>query len=63
MTATEEAIEAMKKAEDNWNKMVNRTVEVSGQFVEDCKKFQKEQREWFLENVPDQPKQDPRFLA
>lgn len=51
MTATEEALEAMKKAEDNWNKMVNRTVEVSGQFVEDCKQFQKEQREWFLENV------------
>ncbi len=63
MTATEEALAAMAKAEENWNKMVDRTVEVSGQFVEDCKKFQKEQKEWFLENVPEQPKQDPRFLA
>lgn len=47
----QEALATMKKTEDNWNKMVNRTVEVSGQFVEDCKQFQKEQREWFLENV------------
>jgi vacuolar-type H+-ATPase subunit H len=62
MTATEEALAAMTKAEENWDKMVNRTVEVSGQFVEDCKEFRKEQREWFLENVPNQPKQDPRFL-
>jgi vacuolar-type H+-ATPase subunit H len=62
MTATEEALAAMAKAEENWDKMVNRTVEVSGQFVEDCKEFRKEQREWFLENVPNQPKQDPRFL-
>jgi hypothetical protein len=29
--------------------MVNRSVEVSGQFVEDCKKFQKDQQEWFRE--------------
>jgi vacuolar-type H+-ATPase subunit H len=49
MTATEEALAAMAKAEENWNKMVNRTVEVSGQFVEDCKKFQKDQQEWFRE--------------
>ena len=63
MTATEEALEAMKKAEENWNKMVDRTVEVSGQFVKECQQFQKEQKEWFLENVPEQPKQDPRFLA
>jgi vacuolar-type H+-ATPase subunit H len=62
MTATEEALAAMAKAEENWDKMVNRIVEVSGQFVEDCKEFRKEQREWFLENVPNQPKQDPRFL-
>ena len=39
MTATEEA----------WNEMVNRTVEVSGQFVGDCKAFQQEQQEWLLE--------------
>jgi len=62
MTATEEALEAMKKAKENWDKMVNRTVEVSGQFQEECQEFQKEQREWFLENVPNQPKQDPKFL-
>ena len=39
MTATEEA----------WDKMVNRTVEVSEEFVKECKAFQKEQREWYLE--------------
>jgi len=63
MTATEEALAAMKKAEQAWDEMVNRTVEVSGQFVKECQEFQKEQKEWFLKNVPDQPKQDPRFLA
>jgi len=42
MTATEEALEAMKKAEAAWDKMVDRTVEVSGQ-------FQKEQQEWLEE--------------
>jgi len=62
MTATEEALAAMAKAEEAWDEMVNRTVEVSGQFVEDCKAFQKDQQEWLLENVPNQPKQDPRFL-
>lgn len=62
MTATEEALAAMAKAEQAWNEMVDRTVEVSGQFQKDCQEFQKEQREWFLENVPNQPKQDPRFL-
>lgn len=62
MTATEEALAAMAKAEENWNEMVNRTVEVSGQFVEDCEAFQKECREAFAD-VPEQPKQDPRFLA
>jgi len=61
MTATEEALAAMAKAEENWNEMVNRTVEVSGQFVEDCKAFQKECQEAFAD-VPEQPKQDPRFL-
>ena len=63
MTATEEALAAMAKAEEAWDKMVDRTVEVSGQFVKECQQFQKEQKEWFLENVPEQPKQDPRFLA
>ena len=63
MTATEEALAAMAKAEQAWNEMVDRTVEVSGQFVKECQQFQKEQKEWFLENVPEQPKQDPRFLA
>ena len=62
MTATEEALAAMAKAEQAWNEMADRTVEVSGQFQKDCQEFQKEQREWFLENVPNQPKQDPRFL-
>ena len=46
MTATEEALAAMAKAEEAWNEMVNRTVEASGQFVEDCKAFQ---QEWLLE--------------
>tara|TARA_B100001094_G_scaffold117711_1_gene113532 strand:- start:1897 stop:2088 length:192 start_codon:yes stop_codon:yes gene_type:complete len=63
MTATEEALAAMAKAEEAWNKMVDETVEVSGQFQKECQDFRKEQREWFLENVPEQPKQDPKFLA
>ena len=63
MTATEEALAAIAKAEEAWNKMVDETVEVSGQFQKECQEFQKEQKEWFLENVPNQPKQDPRFLA
>ena len=49
MTATEKALEAMAKAEANWDKMVDRTVEVSGQFIEDCKQFQKDQQEWSRE--------------
>jgi vacuolar-type H+-ATPase subunit H len=49
MTATEEALAAMAKAEEAWDKMVNRTVEVSEEFVKECKAFQKEQREWYLE--------------
>jgi dsDNA-binding SOS-regulon protein len=48
MTATEEALEAMKKAEAAWDKMVDRTVEVSGQFQKECQEFQEEQKEWFL---------------
>ena len=49
MTATEEALAAMSKAEQAWNEMVNRTVEVSGQFVKECQEFQKEQQEWLCE--------------
>lgn len=49
MTATEEALAAMAKAEEAWDKMVNRTVEVSEEFVKECEAFQKEQREWYLE--------------
>jgi len=49
MTATEEALAAMAKAEAGWDKMVDRTVEVSGQFIEDSKQFQKDQQEWFRE--------------
>ena len=49
MTATEEALAAMKKAEENWDKMVNRTVEVSEEFVKECQEFQKEQQEWLRE--------------
>ena len=47
----QEALAAMKKAEDNWNKMVNRTVEVSDKFVKESQAFQKEQREWFLKKT------------
>ena len=49
MTATEEALAAMAKAEEAWNEMVNRTVEVSEKFVKEAREFQKEQREWYLE--------------
>jgi dsDNA-binding SOS-regulon protein len=48
MTATEEALAAMAKAEEAWDKMVDRTVEVSGQFQKECQEFQEEQKEWFL---------------
>tara|TARA_R110001592_G_scaffold348475_1_gene642636 strand:- start:309 stop:482 length:174 start_codon:yes stop_codon:yes gene_type:complete len=49
MTATQEALAAMAKAEEAWNKMVNETVEVSGQFIKECKAFQKECQEAFSE--------------
>tara|TARA_R100001509_G_scaffold57093_1_gene31520 strand:- start:950 stop:1120 length:171 start_codon:yes stop_codon:yes gene_type:complete len=49
MTATEEALAAMAKAEEAWNEMVNRTVEVSEEFVKQCQEFQKEQQEWMRE--------------
>ena len=62
MTATEEALAAMAKAEAGWDKLAEETVQVSGQFVEDCKAFQKECQEAFAD-VPEKPKQDPKFLA
>ena len=45
MTATEEALEAMKKAEENWDKMVDRVVEVSGQFQKECQESKVELEE------------------
>ena len=51
MSATEEALAAMAKAEEAWNKMVDETVEVSGQFVKECQAV-----------FPDAPEQDERFL-
>lgn len=62
MTATEEALAAMAKAEEAWNKMAEETVQVSGQFQKECQELQKEFQEAFAD-VPEQPKQDPRFLA
>ena len=58
MTETEEALAAMAKAEEAWNKMVDETVEVSGQFIKDCEAFQKECQAAF----PNAPEQDPRLL-
>ncbi|MDB4317688.1 hypothetical protein N9973_00160 [bacterium] len=54
MTATEEALAAIAQAEEEWNKMVDERVEVSGQFIEDCKAFQQECQEAFA----DAPEQD-----
>ena len=51
MTATEEALAAMAKAEEAWNKMVDERVQVSGQFVEDCKAFQQECQEAFADEL------------
>lgn len=36
---SQEAIEAMKKAEENWDKMVARASEVSGQFQKECQEL------------------------
>ena len=58
----QEALAAMAKAEEAWNKMVDRTVEVSDKFVKESREFQKKQREWFIKDVPNQPKQAPHFL-
>ena len=57
MTATEEALAAMAKAEEAWNKMIDERVQISGQFIEDCKAFQQECQEAFA----DAPEQDERF--
>tara|TARA_R100001460_G_C3450138_1_gene164565 strand:+ start:260 stop:403 length:144 start_codon:yes stop_codon:yes gene_type:complete len=45
MTATEEALAAMAKAEENWDKMVDRVVEVSGQFQKECQELKVELEE------------------
>jgi vacuolar-type H+-ATPase subunit H len=42
MTATQEALAAMKKAEENWDKMVARASEVSGQFQKECQELSAE---------------------
>jgi|TARA_B110000483_G_scaffold123710_1_gene148873 vacuolar-type H+-ATPase subunit H len=58
MTTSQEALAAMAKAEQAWNKMVDETVEVSGQFIKECEAFQKECQAGF----PDAPEQDERLL-
>ena len=58
MTTSQEALAAMAQAEQAWNKMVDETVEVSGQFIKDCEASQKE----FQAVLPDAPEQDGRFL-
>ena len=42
---SQEAIEAMKKAEENWDKMVARASEVSGQFQKECQELKVELEE------------------
>ena len=42
MTATEEALAALVKAEENWDKMVDEVVEVSGQFQKECQELKVE---------------------
>jgi len=42
MTATEQALEAIKKAEEAWDKLAQETVAVSGQFQKECQELQKE---------------------
>ena len=58
----QEALAAMAKAEEAWNKLAEETVQVSEQFVKEAREFQKKQREWFIKDVPNQPKQAPHFL-
>lgn len=45
MTTTEEALAAIKKAEEAWDKLAEETVAVSGQFQKECQELQKELRE------------------
>jgi len=45
MTATEEALAAMAKAEEAWNKLAEETVEVSGQFQKECQELKVELEE------------------
>mgnify|MGYP001175739783 len=45
MTATEEALAALVKAEENWDKMIDRVVEVSGQFQKECQELKVELEE------------------
>lgn len=42
MTATEEALRLMAKAEEAWDKLAEETVTVSGQFQKECEELQKE---------------------
>ena len=53
MTATEEALAAMKKAEENWDKMVDEVVEVSGQFQKECQELKVELEEFSDEDFMD----------
>ena len=54
-TDTQEALEAMAKAEAAWNAMIDETVRSSGEFIKDCEEA--------LSDIPEQPKQDSRLLA
>jgi|TARA_R110001599_G_scaffold35981_1_gene113329 hypothetical protein len=58
MTTSQEALAAMAKAEQAWNKMVDETVRSSGEFIKECEAFQKECQAGF----PDAPEQDERLL-
>jgi hypothetical protein len=42
MTATQEALAAMAKAEEAWDNMVTETVEASGQFQQECQELSAE---------------------
>ena len=42
---SQEALEAMAKTEQSWDKMVDRVVEVSGQFQKECQEARAELEE------------------
>jgi hypothetical protein len=42
---SQEALEAMAKAEQSWDKMVDEVVEVSGQFQKECQELKVELEE------------------